>query len=234
MVKPNDLLLGICLGLIAGYVDTAGFVALFGLFTAHVTGNFVLIGTEIARPSGAHVLLLKFLAIPAFAAGVVLARLFDVRCARQNTNPARPLLVMQLLLLVGFTVAGLAAGPLKDPQAPLVLLCGMLGAAGMGVHNAAGKLQFARIAPTTVMTGNVTQLLVDMTDIITGHASAAVRERFLKFLWPVLAFAVGCIAGGTAYIWFGFWCMLPALVLLAWMAVLDWPVPAPAPAAKPA
>src|SRR4051812_41538701 len=136
MTKPSDLMLGISLGIIAGYVDTAGFVALFGLFTAHVTGNFVLIGSELARPSGAHVLLLKLLAIPAFAAGVIGGRLLDFRCARLEHNPARPLLRLQLVLLMGFTVAGLAAAPVTDPQAPLVLACGMLGAAGMGVHNA--------------------------------------------------------------------------------------------------
>lgn len=232
MMKPSDLFLGVSLGLVAGYVDTAGFVALFGLFTAHVTGNFVLIGTEIARHTGGHVLLLKFLAIPAFAAGVVAARLLDFRCARLAHNPARPLLLMQLVLLTGFMVAGLAASPIDDARAPLVLLCGMLGAAGMGVHNAAGKLEFARLAPTTVMTGNVTGILIDATDMATGRATGAVRERFVKFFWPVLAFAIGCVAGGTAYVWIGFWCLLPALLLLAWLAVLDWPAPAPVATAK--
>jgi uncharacterized membrane protein YoaK (UPF0700 family) len=234
MIKPSDLLLGVSLGLVAGYVDTAGFVALFGLFTAHVTGNFVLIGTELARPSGAHVLLLKFLAVPAFAAGVVAGRLLDDRCARLAHNPARPLLLLQLALLVGFTAAGLAASPIVDAQAPLVLACGMLGAAGMGVHNAAGKLQFGRLAPTTVMTGNVTQILIDLTDMATGRATPVVRERFLKFLWPMLAFAFGCIAGGTAYVLFGFWCMAPALVVIAWLSMLDWPLPVAAPGAAKA
>ena len=31
----------------AGCTDTIGFVALYGLFTAHVTGNFVLLGASI-------------------------------------------------------------------------------------------------------------------------------------------------------------------------------------------
>src|SRR5215831_17788225 len=31
-----------------GYVDTAGFLALHGLFTSHVTGNFVTLGATIS------------------------------------------------------------------------------------------------------------------------------------------------------------------------------------------
>jgi uncharacterized membrane protein YoaK (UPF0700 family) len=34
------------LSFVAAFVDTCGFVALFSLFTAHVTGNFVLIGAQ--------------------------------------------------------------------------------------------------------------------------------------------------------------------------------------------
>ena len=58
---------------LAGYVDTLGFVALFGLFTAHVTGNFVLIGSELAHPS--HGVLIKFVAFPAFILSVAFTRM---------------------------------------------------------------------------------------------------------------------------------------------------------------
>lgn len=52
------------LSFIAGFVDTVGFIALFGLFTAHVTGNFVMLGAGIAGESAGA--LAKLLALPAF------------------------------------------------------------------------------------------------------------------------------------------------------------------------
>ena len=39
----------ILLSFVASYVDTAVFVGLFGLFTSHVTGNFVLIGAALVH-----------------------------------------------------------------------------------------------------------------------------------------------------------------------------------------
>jgi len=42
--------LPVLLSVNAGYVDTAGFLALHGLFTAHVTGNFVTLGAALVMP----------------------------------------------------------------------------------------------------------------------------------------------------------------------------------------
>jgi uncharacterized membrane protein YoaK (UPF0700 family) len=62
----NRLPLPLLLSFPAGYVDTAGFLALHRLFTAHVTGNFVTLGASLALgTSGA---IAKLLALPLFCA----------------------------------------------------------------------------------------------------------------------------------------------------------------------
>ena len=65
----NELSIATLMAFAAGFVDTCGFVALFGLFTAHVTGNFVLIGATLASPRPG--ILAKLLAFPAFISAVM-------------------------------------------------------------------------------------------------------------------------------------------------------------------
>lgn len=40
--------IAIILAFLAGFVDTAAFIHMSGLFVAHVTGNFVLLGAALA------------------------------------------------------------------------------------------------------------------------------------------------------------------------------------------
>ena len=56
-----------------GYVDTAGYIALQGLFTAHVTGNFVTIGSALVF--GSSGVIAKLLALPVFCAITIITRL---------------------------------------------------------------------------------------------------------------------------------------------------------------
>ena len=46
---PEPRLLPVGVGFAAGFVDTLGFVALFSFFTAHVTGSFVVLGSELSE-----------------------------------------------------------------------------------------------------------------------------------------------------------------------------------------
>lgn len=210
---PHAALIGSALALTAGYVDTLGFVALFGLFTAHVTGNFVLIGSELASPS--HGVLIKLLAFPAFIIGVVAARFLALHSERSRRGAAPPMLSAQALLLSGFMVAGWLALPIDDPRSALALTAGMCGAAAMGVHNAASKLVWSSLSPTTVMTGNVTQLVIDFVDLLRTGATPELRKRLHKFLWPVIAFGAGAILGAFAYLYFSFLGLaLPIVVIV--------------------
>lgn len=216
---PYGTPIGIALALTAGYVDTVGFVALFGLFTAHVTGNFVLIGSELANPS--HGVLIKFLAFPAFIVAVAAARLMVVRSEHSGRNAAPDLLAVQAVLLVGFMLAGWSALPVDDSSSPLALTAGMLGAAAMGTQNAASRLVWSSLTPSTVMTGNVTQLVIDLVDMARAGFGPDLQRRFHKFLWPVFAFGVGAVLGAFAFRQFSFLALLLPIGLVGCLVPLS-------------
>ncbi len=83
-------ILPVLLSFNAGYVDTAGFLALQGLFTAHVTGNFVTLGAAIVF--GTTGVAAKLTALPVFCVMVVLSRLLGrllaARDRKRRSDPA--------------------------------------------------------------------------------------------------------------------------------------------------
>ena len=197
----------------AGFVDTVGFVGLFGLFTAHVTGNFVLIGASLVqqRPG----VIVKLLALPIFVLVVIATRLWVRRCERRGRPLQRGLLLIQIVLLGGFLLAGIKASPIVDADATWAIAAGLLGVAAMGTQNAASRLAFPNLPPTTVMTGNVTQVVIDLVDLLSRAAGAdAIRARFVKMAPAVLAFAVGAILGALGIANIGFLCLLCPMTVL--------------------
>jgi uncharacterized membrane protein YoaK (UPF0700 family) len=218
-MQRSDLKLGVTLGFLAGYVDTLGFIGLFGLFTAHVTGNFVLIGRAMVQP--AHEIGPKLLVFPVFILFVALARLLILRWERSGGKQLRNILALQLLLMAATVACAWAALPMIEADAPLALLTGMVCAGAMAVQNAYGKLLLGKAAATTVMTGNVTQLVIDLVDSMRGDPDAIGRCK--KLVWPVLAFGTGCISGALAFGVVGFNGLLLPCALLLWLtlAVVD-------------
>lgn len=213
----HDTLVSTLMAFVAGFVDTCGFVALFGLFTAHVTGNFVLIGATLASPRPG--ILAKLLAFPVFILVVAATQVFLHQCQRNGRDPARAVLLGQAFFLALFLGAGTWASPVEDADARLTILIGMFGVAAMAIQNVASRTIFTSHAPTTVMTGNVTQTVMDAVEMAYGADAAPAKARLRKMLPPVLGFAVGAIAGGLGFVGAGFPClMLPLLAILyvAW------------------
>ncbi|MCC7701895.1 DUF1275 domain-containing protein [Janthinobacterium sp. GW460P] len=217
---PHSRLYGTSLGFLAGFVDTLGFIALFGLFTAHVTGNFVLIGAALAEPTRIPILL-KILAFPAFIAGIVVTRLMVLAIERRGGAALTPAFLLQWVLLAGFMLFGVLAEPVGTQVGTLAMLAGLLGTAAMGVHSATSRLLLAHLAPTSMMTGNVTQIVLDTVDVLRGAADGATHARCMKFFWPLLAFALGAIAAGFGYLAFGFAALAVPLVLLGGLIVVE-------------
>jgi len=210
------------LAAIAGFVDTLSFVALYGLFTAHVTGNFVLIGAGIA--GYAQGVLLKLIVFPAFVGGVVFSALL-VRSlsVRRALHSARWLYAVQAVLMFGFCAAGVWSTPSSRPDGLPTLVAGLLGALAMGVQNAHPRLIQRAGVPNTVMTGNVTQAILDMVDMLSASAGeslrASARARFEKMMPAIAAFAIGATAGAFGFRYAGFWVLAAPVCALAGLAL---------------
>lgn len=212
------------LSLNAGYVDTAGFLTLHGLFASHVTGNFVTFGAALAQGTTGAVT--KLLALPVFCIVILLARLASFQLTARAIPVLPAMLSLKAVLLV--VAAGLAVwlGPFPDGDSLPALVTGMTLVSAMALQNGLHRAHMASIPPSTVMTGTTTQVMLDLGDVMHGvsqEARGPIMGRLRAMIPAVVAFAAGCALAALLYIACNVWCFLvPAAVglLMCW---LQWP-----------
>jgi len=203
------------LALVAGFLEIVGLIALFGLFIGHITANIALLGMAIATDvPGTGT---KLLALPIFIAVVALTRVGVHPLQLRGYDAARLIMALELALLLGFVAAGLHYGPFTDSLGWSTILTAALGVATLAVQNSGMRLIWKTHPSTTVMTLNLTQLVLDSIVILrepTDETAAAARKR-LALVAPTLGgFLVGAAAGGIGYLIPGFYAgFAPAAVL---------------------
>jgi uncharacterized membrane protein YoaK (UPF0700 family) len=203
---PVPLLMPVLLSLVAGYLDSYTYLSLFGLFAAQVTGSFVIAGAEFVTSdfgiAGKLIAIAAFVAAAAATAALVIA-------AREARYAALPwMLALETLLLAGFAAIVVFGPAVRDARDWHGILAGVFAAMAMGAQSVMVRMLMKDIPQTNVMTGNMTQLGIAMTELIAArrrfdhsrHGEIAARDfdRARDRLVTVSAIAVGFLAGAAA------------------------------------
>src|ERR1700689_5498716 len=130
--------LPVLLTLTAGFVDTAGFLALQGLFTSHVTGNFVTLGAALVL--GTSGVLAKLMALPMFCIVVFATRVVTLTLTTGPWSPLRLLLGLKVVLLITGAVLAIHLGPFHNGYGWQAILTGMKLVAAMAIQNAIHRI----------------------------------------------------------------------------------------------
>jgi uncharacterized membrane protein YoaK (UPF0700 family) len=202
----------------AGAVDVIGFLSLGGLFTAHITGNLVVLAAHYV--TGGFGQVGPLLSVPVFVAFLGIATLVfgtaEIHAAR------RALLMLQAALLAAFLGFGIGLGPFPNADSAGAVFVGMLGVAAMATQNALVRVALPGSASTAVLTTNTTQLTIALATLVRGRGKydelARARNSVRTLLPCITGFVAGCAAGAYLEVKFHLWALgLP--VILAMVAI---------------
>ncbi len=207
------------LSVVAGSVDVISFLGLSGLFTAHITGNLVVLAAHLVTGRAAS--LAAILSVPVFILMLGLTRLAAAGLEETLHRPLQLLLALQFVLLASFLMIWVEAGSGLDPAAPTGVVAGMLGIAAMAVQNALVRLLDGAPA-TAVMTTDITTFTMDIGAMLFRRDPKGVayaRSRARRTGPAIVGFTVGCSLGALLEAVIGPWSLaLPtgfALLALA-------------------
>ncbi|WP_333975938.1 YoaK family protein [Acinetobacter colistiniresistens] len=206
------------LAFVGGWVNTVGFIALFGIYTNHVTGYIVTAGKEtILGGLGVWALFLG-----SFILTIGITAWCEQRWKQRYPNILLAFLITETLLLTLFMLAGIFFSPFESLVDTGAIITAMLGISAMGIRNAVIRTLLSSMATSTLMTGNIAQLTID-TVIAYGSTTSSsetkdsARQNISKILPSVLSFAFGALLGALAYIMFSFICIIVPILLMTYL-----------------
>jgi uncharacterized membrane protein YoaK (UPF0700 family) len=208
--SPSDAWTQAALAAVAGSVDAAGWVCLAGLLPSHLTASLVMLAGPAGRdPSevGARLLML-----PIFALTVALLKLAARALAVRRLPVLQTLQTLLSATLALFCTVGSlwSDAPADEPRR--LLIVGGLGVIAMAVQNTIMRLCLPQHGPTTVMTGNLTQLVLACVDRAARPlpragqrtprrrarvARPALRASLAGAGLPLLGFVLGVLSCGA-------------------------------------
>lgn len=217
------------LSFVSGFIDSAGFIALFNLFTAHVTGNLVLAGAAAFTTTEQGSILDKLLMLPVFIFGVA-ATFYLITYKKITINN---LVLLEALFIICFALTGqYLLHPKILTNSSHIAITASFAVIGMAIQNTYMKKSLTTFTPNTVMTGNLTQFSIDFFNLIYYFLShkkkeknydiSSVKTSFYKVSIVLTGFLTGCFLGALFVKLTGLiCCLLPAFILLWVKTQLD-------------
>ncbi len=224
--RSTNIALGWLLAFNAGAVNAGGFLVLH-MYTSHMTGFAAQFADGLVL--GNSTMLLNALgAILAFMAGSAVCAALVNWGRQRNLHSVYALpLMLEALMLFPFGLMGAATLTWNTPFAvPLtVLLLSFM----MGLQNAVGSKTSGGSTRTTHMTGNFTDLGMELGKMLFWRRHAQINTASAHVLhdWTRMRtsagligmFVLGSIAGTLGFKYIGFICVVPLAALLLALSV---------------
>jgi uncharacterized membrane protein YoaK (UPF0700 family) len=220
------------LSVIAGIVEVIGYLSLGGLFTAHVTGNLIMIAALLVR--GGPTSLSQILAVPVFIFALVAVWLIAEATGRRGLAVVRPLLLVHFVLLSAVLICGAISDPAVHPGGWVTGVTAMTAISAMACQFALMHLGVPGAPSTAVMTGNLTNAVLSLVDKLSGrrHLMEGDVERLKKTSKLVVGFFAGCLVGAAALSLLGRWAWSLPVVLAGAALARYSPEPRPVAARR--
>ncbi len=205
----------------AGAVEAIGFLALGGIFTAHITANLMVLAARCI--TGRFDQIGPLLAVPVFFA--VLALVTSLyRSAPDLRTSRRAMLIWHAALIASALAIGVALSPLSDTAGAAGIAIGMLIVSAMAMQTAVVRMSLPGSPSTAMLTTNATVLAIDLATLTRRKGGSDELTEARRRIAVTLPCVAGFVTGGALGVFLEIHLQLAALAMPLVLAAFAIPL----------